>query len=126
MPLISWSWLNTGRRDLMLKTAIVLVSAVIFAAGGWYAYYQGTPVAQSSSAPTLVKADMTPTKFRPDDPGGLQVPHQDKLIFTHLLASQPKNWEEHLLPPLEATVQRPNPMPKIAAPRVSHDRFEDY
>ena len=112
MRLISWSWLITGRHDLMLKTAIALASAAIFAASGWYAYYQGTRVAQLSSARTLVKADPTPTKLHPDDPGGLQVPHQDKLIFTHLLANQPKNWEEHLLPPLEATVQRPSPMLK--------------
>ena len=103
---------TSGRRSRTLPVVIALATVVVFAGSVRYAYYQGTRVAHSSSALTLVKADPKPTKFRPDDPGGLQVPNQDKLVYQLLVANQPKNWEEHLLPPPEAPVQRPSPMPK--------------
>ena len=61
----------------------------------------------------LIKADNAPVKMRPEQPGGMAVPHQDKLIYDRLKADT-GNTEtaavERLLPPPE------NPLPRPEAP----------
>jgi hypothetical protein len=53
-----------------------------------------------TGAPPIIQADTAPFKVRPDHPGGMMIPHQDKLVYGRLSpdASQPV---ERLLPPPE-------------------------
>ena len=97
----------SGRRGRTLPVAIALATGVVFAGSVWYAYYQGTQVAERSGEPPLISADPNPTKLRPDDPGGLKVPNQDKLVFQRMVTSQPDKRVERLLPPAETPVERP-------------------
>jgi hypothetical protein len=55
---------------------IVAVLGVAFAMAG----PQTLARAETPSVP-LVKADATPIKVKPKDPGGLKIPHQDKSIY---------------------------------------------
>jgi len=52
------------------------VLGVVFAIAG----SQTLARAETASVP-LVKADTTPVKVKPKDPGGLKIPHQDKSIY---------------------------------------------
>jgi hypothetical protein len=61
----------------------------------------------------LIRADERPTKIKPQNPGGMEVPDRDKLIYTQKRATV-----EHLLPPPEKPMPRPT-APSAAAPSGS-------
>lgn len=89
---------------LLAGGGIALFSGVI-----WYAYTAGKQTAVGPDGVTpLIQANQAPTKQRPDQPGGMEVPHQDKLVYDRLTpdASAPPA-VERLLPPPEAPVPRP-------------------
>jgi hypothetical protein len=106
-----------GRRRL-ITSLVVLVALGGFVGIVWHAYNQGKAGGGDAVVP-LLKAEDGPTKVRPDQPGGMDVPNQDKLIYDRLapggqIAAPPI---ERLLPPAEAPVARPPaPAPTPAAP----------
>ncbi|MGE0754842.1 MAG: SPOR domain-containing protein [Alphaproteobacteria bacterium] len=58
---------------------------VVTALGGfmmlaWYAYQAGTQSVDENEL-LVVEADDTPIKEKPEDPGGMQFPNKDKMIF---------------------------------------------
>lgn len=97
-----------GRRGGWRLAALALVVLGAFVAAVWYAYDQGVKHGVSLSPP-LIRAEKGPTKVRPEEPGGLEVPHQDKLIFEILTAEKPLEGGERLLPAPEEPVSRPEP-----------------
>ncbi len=50
-----------------------------FAALLWYAY-EG-PYRRAESAVPLIRADLNPTRVRPEQPGGMEVPHQNRQVL---------------------------------------------
>ena len=107
--------MEEGPRSSRALTIFVAVFALL-AFGGvvWYAYDQGRRVGGEAAAP-LIKADPTPTKIRPEEPGGLEVPNRDKLVFDRLPgASRDTERVERLLPPPETPVVPPAPAPAPA------------
>ncbi|HYC04687.1 MAG TPA: SPOR domain-containing protein [Azospirillaceae bacterium] len=90
----------------------LVVALGLSAFGGiiWYAYNQGTRAGTESVAP-IVRADPSPTKIRPEQPGGMDVPHQDKLVYDRLNPTANEAGVERLLPPPEAPLERPKPLP---------------
>jgi hypothetical protein len=94
--------------------AVVVVGA--FAGGLWFAYQQGLRHGGGSTGAAdvpLIRADERPTKLKPENPGGMEVPDRDKLIYT-----QKRPTVEHLLPPPEKPMPRPT-APSAAAPSGS-------
>ena len=79
----------------------------LFAGGVWFAYLLGVRHASGPGIENvpLIRADASPTKVKPEKPGGMEVPDRDKLIYTQKRAAV-----EHLLPPPE------KPMPRPAGP----------
>jgi len=74
----------------------------------------------SSDGPPLLTADPAPTKSRPEQPGGMEVPHQDKLVYQRLNERANSNGGGHpnverLLPPPEAPLPRPVVTPQMPA-----------
>lgn len=57
---------------------MILFSAII-----WIAYPEESERTEITSLP-VVQADATPYKAQPDDPGGINIPHQDNEMFTLL------------------------------------------
>jgi cell division septation protein DedD len=92
-----------------LPTALITAAAMaVFAGGLWFAYVQGTrhaaaPIAADGNVP-LIRADQRPVKVKPDQPGGMEVPDRDKLVFNEKAGGPPV---EKLLPPAE----KPEPLP---------------
>lgn len=110
-----------GRR--WLPATIALVALGGFSGIVWYAYSQGANTAPSGAVP-LVQADAGPLKTRPTDPGGMEVPNQDKLILNGQAVDTAAGRVERLLPPPEAPLAKPNIPPAVAvaaqpAPQVA-------
>lgn len=100
--------------------AIGAISGGVLALAGvvWYAYQQGIRSGAEEAAP-VVRASDVPIKRVPTDRGGLDVPHQDKLVFGRLAPGQIQEPVERLLPPPEEPAERaPSPVAK-AAPTVT-------
>lgn len=88
----AWAWLVHGKR----------VTALLAGGGG-----DGVPV---------VRADPVPFKVRPRDPGGMEVPDRDKLIYERLQGEGAETRIERLLPPAEEPLRPPRATP---APQVT-------
>ena len=109
-PLMSEEPRRSGRG---LTVFIALFALLAFGGIVWYAYDQGLRTGSEESAP-LIRADTSPVRVRPENPGGLQVPHQDKLIFEKLVGGSRTGERpvEQLLPRPE----KPMPAPLPAVP----------
>jgi len=93
----------------LLTTALGLLVMALFGGGLWFAYihqtrYSGGDV-PGDQVP-LIRADERPTKVKPEQPGGMEIPDRDKLIY-----NPSRKVVEHLLPPPEKPMPRPAPPP---------------
>ena len=97
-----------GRVTLLLfLLAVALLGLVVLRA------YRAQQVDTIVAEIPLLTADRTPTRQRPDDPGGMDVPHQDVTIFHDLEGQVTASVVERLLPPPE----EPMPLPAgVVAP----------
>ncbi|MBK4717795.1 SPOR domain-containing protein [Azospirillum sp. YIM DDC1] len=100
-----------GRRGL-LGLGLAVVGIVAFA-GAIVVVYGGGSRGTPDGAPPLLMAETAPTKSRPEQPGGMEVPHQDKLVYERLNDRGAKSQIERLLPPPEEPLPRP-----VVAPQV--------
>ena len=85
------------------RWAIGLIAIMVLAAFVgvvWYIYGEGVD-RRADVAPPLVKAPAGPAKVVPVEPGGLQVPDQDKQVFQAMQAIRSEPRTEQLLPPPE-------------------------
>lgn len=74
---------------------------------GYVAYDEGVRTAAVKTVP-VIQADAGEIKRKPDNPGGLAVPHRDKLVFNRLAPGQSDEPVERLLPPPEVPVALPS------------------
>ncbi|MEE3622504.1 SPOR domain-containing protein [Nitrospirillum sp. BR 11752] len=83
----------------------------------YFVYTQGQRAGTEAVAP-IIHADPGPTKVKPETPGGMDVPNQDRLIYDRLRADKTDPGVERLLPPPEAPMERPTaPPPSQPAPQ---------
>lgn len=85
---------------------LVIVTAV---AGGaaWYLFGDKlTPEARQDEVP-FIRADMAPIKVRPKNPGGMDIPDQDKLVYDRFGGKEEMPRVERLLPPPEKLQEPP-------------------
>lgn len=108
---------GTGIRYLVMGGAIAAVG--IFAGFLWYSYNQSAAT-KDGGAPPLIKADTGPTKVKPETPGGMEVPHQDKTVYNRMDAGAKESEPEHLLPIPEQPLPKPR-QPDIGALRDLFD-----
>lgn len=80
-PIPEMAMQGGSRRSLVLMAGAA-VAIVLFGGAGVYAYMSGdTPMLTSSSEPKVILADTEPVKVVPDEPGGKQVPNQNKAVY---------------------------------------------
>lgn len=86
----------------------VLVVSVLggFSTLAYYAYQFGRKPMDTTQL-QVVKADTTPYKEKPLDPGGMEVPNRDKTVYDSIAGSQSKALPkvERILPPPEEPVK---------------------
>ena len=91
----------------VLATVLALLIMALFTGGLWFAYVQEKRHTGSDAASgdvPLIRADERPTKVKPDQPGGMEIPDRDKLIY-----NPTRKVVEHLLAPAEKPMPRPAP-----------------
>lgn len=62
---------------------------------------------ENTNNPPIIAADTTPFKVRPENPGGMMIPHQDKLIYGRLSQDTPQPVERLLPPPEQPMIAQP-------------------
>ena len=70
----------------------VLVLAAL-AAGGWFVYDRLIAERGEQGPPPLITAEEGPVKVLPEEPGGMEVPNQDKLVYDTFVGDE----EDHSL-----------------------------
>ena len=105
-----------NRRGKKIMTGLVAVAAVLgFGVVLVYAYNKGKQDG-TGTAPPVILAEEGPSKIRPENPGGMNVPNRDKEVFNRLEADSQTSTVERLLPPPEKPMTPPAPPPPAAAP----------
>jgi cell division septation protein DedD len=102
--------LGTPLTRALLKAGIAVIAVAVFVGVIWYAYSWGTGQDGGGQALPVVRADKNPEKVRPEDPGGMDVPYQDKLVMNENGQDGGEAKVERLLPPPE-TPQPPEADP---------------
>lgn len=104
-----------------LKPFAYTIVAVIAGAGVW-AFYGDRIVDQIKGGERevpVIRADISPIKERPENPGGLQVPNRDKLVYNRIQSGGGELNEgsavERLLPPPETPLPSPQQDTSAAA-----------
>lgn len=87
-----------GRMVLLLATVFVIAAAALL-----YVVFQQGVRTGGRNAPPVIVADPGPEKVQPDDPGGLDVPHQDKTVYDRVSGESTER-VERLLPEPEEPV----------------------
>ena len=82
-----------GRRVMQALLSVALCLGV--GAAVLYAYNKGREAGESK-LPPIIQAQEGPTKVRPENPGDMQVPYQDKEVFTRLTAEKQPDQVERL------------------------------
>jgi len=95
-------------RSKVFASGAMLIGVIALGAVSWYAFQQGLRSGTERDAP-VIHAESEPIKRKPEEPGGLNVPHQDKLVFNRLAPGQVQEPVERLLPPPEEPGERPQP-----------------
>lgn len=102
------------------KGRVLPLLVAVFALGGfaaivWYAYSWGTGEVPSGELPVVTaEQDLNDAKERPEEPGGMEVPHQDAQVLNDrdgedASAASDTGQFERLLPPPESP-QPPEPL----------------
>ena len=94
----------------LLPAIVAVIALLSFGVIVVYAYNQGVQEGSEDAAPVL--RSKGPSKVPPQSPGGLDVPHQDKLVYNQIGKQQVGEAVERLLPPPEA----PLPKPTVSVP----------
>ncbi|AWK85121.1 SPOR domain-containing protein [Azospirillum thermophilum] len=92
------------------------VVGIVAFAGTILVAYRGGDRLSADGTPPLLTADPSPAKSRPEQPGGLEVPHQDKLVYQRLNERTTQPNIERLLPPPETPLPRPVVTPSMPSP----------
>lgn len=97
-PLLSEKQLRSGPG---FPIFIGLFAVVAFCLIVWFGIYKDNIINNSDQLP-LVAANDKPVRVRPIEPGGMKIPHQDKLILKELVDGKKQSSMELLLPKPEA------------------------
>ena len=91
----------------IILTALVLTA---FGAVVYVAYQQGRTQGDRG-APPVITAERGPIKVQPENPGGVEVPDQDKLIYERIAGAEPEATESGLAAPPEVPQDIPPSTP---------------
>jgi cell division septation protein DedD len=91
----------------------VVIGAVIAGFAAWTVFAPGS--GRDTAEAPLIVPQPEPYKVRPENPGGMQVENQDKLVYERLGGEAPQPEAENILPPPE-TPKVPEAPPVVQAP----------
>lgn len=88
----------------------VVVGALVAGSAAWFVLKDNSISATTNAdGVPVVKAEASPYKIKPENPGGMQVANQDKTVYDRVARTDAPNRVENLLPPPET----PKAPPKV-------------
>ena len=111
---------------LKISIFIAIFGLVSISGLVWFALNQGDLIGERQDLP-LVKAENSPIRVKPDNPGGLEVPNRDRLILKNLETANPSKLgvPEKLIPRAESPILTGNKGTSLGAPdneKISNDK----
>lgn len=104
-------WLVLPERAVLVKGGIAAAALAVLTIAIVMAYDAGHQRGSKEALP-VVAADPAPTRVQPDSPGGLQIPHQDKLVYQRVSPGGVASpGQEKVLPAPEEPMAKPAPEP---------------
>lgn len=103
---------KSGRKWGRLVAFLVLVG--VTSGGVWIFFGKSFFANRDQGDVPIIRAEVTPIKVRPADPGGMEVPDRDKLVYGAINGEGAGSEVEHLLPPPEEPLPVPK-QPEVAA-----------
>jgi cell division protein FtsN len=79
----------------------------------WYAYKAGTAPTAAEDVP-LVKSDGTPLRVKPQEPGGMEIPHRDKTVYEAITRSNTTPLATPLVTPEKIVPASEEPAPALS------------
>jgi len=95
---------GAGSSRRPLRYGLIMMLALVGLGYGGYQLLGGNATAVDPSALPLIAAESSPVREKPSDPGGMEVPNQDALIYQELLGRKPEA-EATVASPVEAPVK---------------------
>jgi hypothetical protein len=95
---------GAGSSRRPLRYGLIMMLALLGLGYGGYQLLGGNATAVDPSALPLIAAESSPVREKPSDPGGMEVPNQDALIYQELLGRKPEA-EATVASPVEAPVK---------------------
>lgn len=83
------------------------IVVVVGAGGGWYFFGDQLAMITPEKSVPVIRAEVAPIKIKPADPGGMDVPDRDKLVYDRLNGEGAGTNVERLLPPPETPLPIP-------------------
>jgi hypothetical protein len=96
------SFLENYRMTIIAASIFVIVA---FALIIWQVYSGGD--SQGGGEVPLVKAEDGPLKVKPEQPGGMEIPDRDKLVYNSMAGNEADSEQAHLRPGPEALMDKP-------------------
>ena len=90
------------------RVVLAIVVLAVFGIALRYTYDLGVEHGLEM-APPLIRAEVGPAKIAPEQPGGMEIPHQDKLVYDGVSSDQSGVEQGELLPPPEEPAAKPAP-----------------
>ena len=91
---------------------IILILFLLVAVGGVAWWYLIGSVQQADDAQLpVIRAELGPIKVKPKNPGGMEIPNRDKLVYERLGTNPGAPMVERLLPEPEKPLPMPKPEP---------------
>lgn len=101
-------WIGAG----VLALALIVLGALVIVSSS-----RGPDAPQDAAQLPVIHAEEKPFKVRPENPGGMDIPHQDKLIYQRLRGEERPIKVERLLSEPEKPLPPPEPAPPPEAVR---------
>jgi hypothetical protein len=111
--------MRVNRRRGQILTVMVSIAAIAsFGSVVWWAHNQDVKAGGRGLEPLVVQAPATPTRIKPENAGGLNVPNQDKEVFNRLQpGTVPTQPEKLLANPTNPKLPPGGILPTPAAPK---------
>jgi SPOR domain len=100
---------HTGIRSRGFKLAAGALGVALLVSGGAIAIaFTGGGSEVASGEPKIVKADTTPVKVKPENPGGLEIANQDQVVYDKVAGSKGVGTQEKLVSSSEEPISIAN------------------
>jgi hypothetical protein len=110
--------MRVNRRRGQILTVMVSIAAIAsFGSVVWWAHNQDVKAGGKGLEPLVVQAPTTPSRYKPENAGGLVPPNQDKEVFNRIQPGALPTQPEKLLPASTNPKLPANGLPAPAAPK---------